>query len=110
MQFCFILWIHQAMTVTYIDEGDEWNLPILTDVIPQLNHELPITPQLQQIYTKKVVTDIENNTQGQIKNEEWFLHRRGRITASPFSSLLHFRFTDKSDNHNLRQIMGNNSY
>ena len=38
-----------------IIEGDDWNLPILTDDIPPSNHELPITPHLQQIYTKNLL-------------------------------------------------------
>ena len=53
-------------------EGDDWNLPILTDDIPQLNHELLITPQLQEIYTKTVI---------KLRMKSRFFHKRGKIIA-----------------------------
>ena len=52
-------------TETCIDQEFQWDKPKKTSVPMEID-------------------DIDN-TQGEIKNEEWFLHRRGRITGSLFS-------------------------
>lgn len=56
------------------------------------------------IYEKNC--EIEDQTIGQNENHEWFEHRKGRITASHFSSVLNFRFTESEENYISKLIMG----
>lgn len=56
-----------------------------------------------------IIHQIEARTCGQAENPEWFLYRVGRITASLFHSVLHFKFGDEKDNYILRNILQQNN-
>ncbi|XP_021353601.1 uncharacterized protein LOC110450420 isoform X2 [Mizuhopecten yessoensis] len=53
----------------------------------------------------KTVQRIEEMTRGQADNIDWFAYRTGRVTASIFSSVLHFRFNENYDNYILKKVM-----
>lgn len=65
-----------------------------------------INENLKDIFNPEQICQIEEATRGQSENPEWFIHRKGRITASLFSSVKHFRFTPCPDNYISKQIMG----
>lgn len=65
-----------------------------------------ITEKLKEIFDSEQIDKIEEATRGQSENPEWFLHRKGRITASIFPSVKHFRFTECQENYISKQIMG----
>lgn len=65
-----------------------------------------VTEKLKNIFDKKIFTEIEDQTKGQDENQEWYEQRIGRITASHFSSVSHFRFTEKEENYISKMIMG----
>ena len=53
-----------------------------------------VEAHLRNIFTNEMIQEIELITQGQADNSEWFAHRKGRVTASLFSSVMNFRFND----------------
>ena len=65
-----------------------------------------VNEKLKDIFNYEHLNKIEMATRGQSENPEWFLHRKGRITASIFSSVNHFRFTECPENYISKQIMG----
>ena len=91
------------------DDNDN-AIPTLKDVFnPRNDSAVNINnymEKLKEIYTSEVINDIEEITLGQNENPEWFDHRKGRITASLFSSVKHFRFTDQQENYISKKIMG----
>ena len=98
--------------------SDESDLDIDELVPPKLYEiadNIKLDPNAEEIFENEMkskhdtatIEKIEELTRGQSENPEWFSYRKGRITASVFSQVLHFRFTDKSDNYILQQIMGN---
>lgn len=55
--------------------------------------------KLKDSFNPEQICHIEETTRGRIENQEWFVHRKGRITVSVVSSLKHFRFTTCPDNY-----------
>ncbi|XP_033763165.1 uncharacterized protein LOC117344514 [Pecten maximus] len=53
----------------------------------------------------ETVNRIEEMTRGQADNPDWFAYRTGRVTASIFSSVMHFRFNENYDNYIVKKIM-----
>ena len=64
-----------------------------------------VEAHLRNIFTNEVIQEIELITQGQADNSEWFAHRKGRVTASLFSSVMNFRFNDSPQNYILKLVM-----
>ncbi|VDI55777.1 Hypothetical predicted protein [Mytilus galloprovincialis] len=56
-----------------------------------------------------IIHQIQARTSGQAENPEWFFYRVGRITASLFHSVLHYKFGDVKDNYILRNILQQNN-
>lgn len=56
---------------------------------------------LRSVFDKETMRKIETitNQDDQSENPEWYNHRKGRITASTFSSILSFRFTENDENY-----------
>lgn len=50
--------------------------------------------------------NIEDLTSGQSETQDWFTHRKGRITASIASKVMHFKDNDNFDNYIVKSIMG----
>lgn len=90
------------------DDDDNVVLPSMSDACKNM---LPpydifsVTEKLKNIFDKKIITEIEDQTKGQDENQEWYEQRIGRITASHFSSVLHFRFTENEENYISKMIM-----
>lgn len=61
---------------------------------------------MKDTFSKDVIQKIEENIKDQNENPEWFNHRRGRITASKFSSILSFRYTESTENYISKRVMG----
>ena len=91
------------------DDEDETSHPTMTDAFKTMDNAQDfhsIQENLKDIFTPEVISQIEEATVGQNENPEWFEHRKGRITASIFSSVKHFRFTECPENYISKQIMG----
>lgn len=94
------------------DDDDNVVLPSMSDACKNM---LPpydifsVTEKLKNIFDKKIITEIEDQTKGQDENQEWYEQRIGKITASHFSSVLHFRFTENEENYISKLIMGKTS-
>lgn len=99
---------------TLYDEGDQsddencLNIPTILDVTK--SNPSNIFDALKSILTKDVIKEIEENTKDQSDNPEWFNHRKGRITASNFSSILSFRFTENKENYISKRVMGTTAH
>lgn len=63
---------------------------------------------LRSVFDKETIRKIETitNQEDQSENPEWYNHRKGRITASTFSSILSFRFTENDENYISKRVMG----
>lgn len=84
------------------DDDDNVVLPSMSDACKNMlpPYEIfSVTEKLTNIFDKKIITEIEDQTKGQDENQEWYEQRIGRITASHFSSVLHFRFTENEENY-----------
>ncbi|XP_062577470.1 uncharacterized protein LOC134239315 [Saccostrea cucullata] len=90
------------------EDDSETVLPSMTDAFKDINSVDidSVTNKLKDIFNSRVISEIEEVTVGQNQNFEWFEHRKGRITASLFSSVKCFRFTDNTENYISKQIMG----
>ncbi|KAK3086709.1 hypothetical protein FSP39_022335 [Pinctada imbricata] len=88
-------------------ECDASCIPTMSEALSSLSEKANINGHLQNIYSDEIINEIENCTQGQSDNEEWFAHRQGRITASLFHSVSNFRYNDKPNNYILKKVMGN---
>ena len=87
------------------------NKTTLTEVFNRKENDSAISSDnykeiLKEIYNSDMIKEIEEITLGQSENPDWFAHRKGRITASLFSSVKHFRFTDQKENYISKIIMG----
>ncbi|XP_061195896.1 uncharacterized protein LOC133204152 [Saccostrea echinata] len=85
---------------------DEMHVPTLKNSLQTLSSNSPVLEHLKTVYTPDAVKEIEKITRGQSDNTLWFEHRCGRITASLFPSVMHFRFTDNPENYILKKILG----
>lgn len=85
--------------------SDEMDIPTLKTALQTLSLKCSILEHLKMIYTSDVVLEIEKITRGQSDNTAWFEHRYGRITASLFPSVMHFKFTDNPENYILKKIL-----
>lgn len=85
--------------------SDEMDIPTLKTALQTLSLKCSILEHLKMIYTSDVVVEIEKITRGQSDNTAWFEHRYGRITASLFPSVMHFKFTDNPENYILKKIL-----
>lgn len=98
----------------YTESDDEVEnfpmLPTMCDVAEVLKtksvFDNDLLNELKSTFNSETIKDIEIATRGQSENPEWFRHRKGRITASNFFSVLHFRFTDTKENYISKRIMG----
>ena len=90
------------------DDKTEVYVQTLDEAISTLGNN-SVNDHLKTVYNHESISQIENLTQGQAENEAWFEHRRGRITASLFHSVVNFRFLDKPDNYILKKIMSKES-
>lgn len=94
------------------ESDDDFSLPTMTEVCKDMKGPFDISSvnaNLRKIFDVQTISHIEDVTKGQSENQEWFDHRVGRITASNFGSILHFRFTDKEENYISKSIMGKTS-
>lgn len=66
---------------------------------------------LRSVFDKETIRKIETitNQDDQSENPEWYNHRKGRITASTFSSILSFRFTENDEIYISKRVMGSSS-
>lgn len=66
---------------------------------------------LRSVFDKETIRKIETitNQDDQSENPEWYNHRKGRITASTFSSILSFRFKENDENYISKRVMGSSS-
>lgn len=66
---------------------------------------------LRSVFDKETIRKIETitNQDDQSENPEWYNHRKGRITASTFSSILSFRFTENDENYISKRVIGSSS-
>ena len=84
------------------------------DVVVMTMHEavascssgVEMVTHLKNVFNSDMIEEIETITRGQCENNEWFTHRQGRITASLFSSVMHFKFRDAPENYILKLVMG----
>ena len=60
-------------------------------------------------HNEDIIHQIQERTCGQAQNPEWFFYRIGRITASLFHAVSHFKFGDDKDNYILRNILQQNN-
>ena len=65
-----------------------------------------VIDKLKEVFDENTISVIEEETRGQAENDEWFRQRKGRITASSFFSVVHFRYTESDENYISRQVMG----
>ncbi|KAK3107381.1 hypothetical protein FSP39_013321 [Pinctada imbricata] len=90
---------------TESDESDgDSGLPTLADVVK--DSDRPPIEAIKTIFDHHTIRQIEEETRGQSDNPAWFLHRRGRITASLIPSVISFRYTDNNENYLSKQILG----
>ncbi|KAK3083943.1 hypothetical protein FSP39_005730 [Pinctada imbricata] len=87
------------------DEMNDLVIPTMSQAMKSHTPGQEIESHLRSVFTEKVISDIELATKGQSENEAWYVHRQGRLTASLFSSVLHFRFSDKPENYILKMVM-----
>ena len=59
------------------------------------------------VFSKDEIILIENITQGQANNPQWFAHRKGMITASKFYEATHMLATTKPDRFVKNILFGN---
>lgn len=90
-------------------DDDSSSIPTMQQAVQGQDHFKNIEEHLKSVFNDKVIREIEVSTRGQSDNEDWYEHRQGRITASVFSSIMHFRFTDKPENYILKMIMSKRS-
>lgn len=94
------------------ESDDDVLLPTMAGVCKDMQGPFDmhsINANLRQKFDSETICHIEEVTKGQSENQEWFDHRIGRITASNFASILHFRFTDKEENYISKAVMGKTS-
>lgn len=71
-------------------------------------HDKDMTNEfLKSHYDLDTINTLKIITRGQSDNPDWYLYRQGRITASIFSSILSFKFTDTTDNYIVKKIFSN---
>ena len=59
---------------------------------------------LESYHSEEINKTIEEITRGQTDNEQWFTYRKGRITASNFHSVLHYKFGDNDNNYIMKRV------
>ena len=91
------------------DDSDSLEIPTVLDVANS-NHGENLFVALQKTFDKDTICKIEQITKDQSENPEWFNHRKGRITASNFSSIMSFKFTDCDENYISKRVMGMSNY
>jgi hypothetical protein len=69
----------------------------------------PLVDYLQSVFDTYTIQEVENITCGQSENELWHKYRYGRITASLFSKVCHFRGSESFDNYITREILNSRS-
>lgn len=80
--------------------------PTLPEIASSVrNTDFNFVKNIIETHNSAVVDKIEKITQGQRDNPLWFAYRKGRITASLFPSVLHFKFHDDTTNYILRKII-----
>lgn len=88
-------------------EGEIFDVPIVLDVA---NSEPDnIFDALRSVFDKETIRKIETITKDQSENPEWYNQPKGRVTASTFSSILSFRFTENDENYISKRVMGSSS-
>ncbi|XP_076095702.1 uncharacterized protein LOC143066777 [Mytilus galloprovincialis] len=90
------------------EDEAEAEIPTLSDAVSScsLSEGKSLASYLQTVYSDSIISKIEELTRGQSDNDAWFEHRKGRITASLFHSVCHFRFNDKPTNYILKKLLG----
>ncbi|XP_069116847.1 uncharacterized protein [Argopecten irradians] len=93
------------------ENGNFIMLPTMSDVAKEVKPESTedFIRELRNTFNCETIRDIEEATRGQSENPEWFSHRKGRVTASNFFSVMHFRSTDANENYISKRIMGKNT-
>ena len=88
-------------------EEEEDAIPTIAHIVTaNQTNDIDLIDQLKSVFTQDVLKSIEVNTRGQSENPDWFTHRHGRITASLFPSVLHFKFGDSPDNYIVKSVLG----
>ena len=59
---------------------------------------------IKSYHNSSIIANTEERTREQADNSEWFKYRTGRITASLFSSVNHFKFGDNLENYITKKI------
>ena len=86
------------------------DIPGLQQVIRDANEKnISVTSHLQSVFDPETIMKIADMTKDQNTGtgicNEWKRHRHGRITASIFSKVLHFRGSKSHQNYIVREIM-----
>lgn len=89
-------------------EDEIVDVPTVSDVAN--SNPVNIFDALRSVFDKKTIRKIEANTRDQSEDPEWLNHRKRRITASIFSFILSFRFTENDKNYISKRVMGNSSF
>lgn len=94
---------------TLYEDGDDiedeiFDVPIVLDVAN--SNPDNIFDALRSVFDKETIRKIETITKDQSENPELYNHRKGRITASTFSSILSFTFTENDENYISKRVMG----
>ena len=91
------------------ENGIEEQIPLtikqLAEKIKLENNNVEFLDLLTSYHNSNVIEKIEERTRGQVNNNDWFQYRTGRITASLFASVMHFKFGDDLDNYISKQIL-----
>ena len=93
------------------DSEEEFDLPTMSDIVNvSSNNRDEILNDLKKGFDASVIDEIEKSTRGQSENQEWFNHRRGRITASVVPSVMTCRFdSNVRENWISREVLGTSS-
>ena len=84
---------------------DEIDIPTLKNAMLAMPKNSSVLEHLRNTFTSDALVQIERETKGQSDNKTWFEHRCGRITASIFPSVMHFKFTENPNNYILKKIL-----
>ena len=87
------------------DSSDEEMLPLSVDeVAKKCKSKDDLISDLISHHDASTIASIEKLTRGQAENNNWYKYRKGRVTASLFSSVLHCRFTNQPSNYILDRV------
>ncbi|XP_062576556.1 uncharacterized protein LOC134238447 [Saccostrea cucullata] len=89
-------------------EDTSEDIPGLHEVVKEASlKNISVTSHLQALFDPETILRIADITKDQSTGicDEWKRHRHGRITASVFSKVLHFRGSKSHENYIVREIM-----